>query len=140
MAIISDYRIKESVAFSQDGQILAGVIGNDIKLWEITTGKEIRTISGEFRVNSVAFSVDGEILCSGVGTSHKTIEIWQEVNMIDKFSNGIMQLFQIFKTKKQKSSIEKVYMVITILIKCTKTLLNHVYFETNSFFLIGFCS
>jgi len=65
-----------SVSFSPDGKTLAS--GNDdktIKLWDITTGKEIRTLQGHSSwVWSVSFSPDGKTLASGSGD--KTIKLW----------------------------------------------------------------
>jgi serine/threonine protein kinase len=66
----------ESVAFSHDGQILASGSGdNKIKLWLVSTGREILTLTGHSSsVNSVAFSHDGKILASG--SDDKTIKLW----------------------------------------------------------------
>ena len=55
------------MALSPDGKILAsGSSDKTIKLWDVATGREIRTLSGHTHwVNSVAFSPDGKILASG---------------------------------------------------------------------------
>jgi hypothetical protein len=57
----------KSVAFSPDGTRLAG--GSDdttIKLWDITTGKELATLCGhKDKVWCVIFSSDGRYLASG---------------------------------------------------------------------------
>jgi WD40 repeat protein len=72
-----------SVAFSPDGRLLAsggGVLdwrsvrGSDhpadktIKLWDVSTGSEVRTLSGsEGEITAVAFSPDGHTLASASG-------------------------------------------------------------------------
>ncbi len=45
-----------SVAFSPDGKhALSGSVDNTLKLWDIATGKEVRTFSGNtHRVSSIA--------------------------------------------------------------------------------------
>jgi hypothetical protein len=65
-----------SVAFSPDGkQILSGSYDNTIKLWDVNTGREIRTFSGHLsRVWSVAFSPDGKQILSG--SDDNTIKLW----------------------------------------------------------------
>jgi WD40 repeat protein len=65
-----------SVAFSPDGRLLAsGSCGRgagflcaqgEIRLWEVASGSEVRTLSGHTQsVKSVAFSPDGRLLASG---------------------------------------------------------------------------
>ena len=66
------------MSFSSDGKTLAtGSVGMDktIKLWNVETGQEIRTLSGHNNsVNSVSFSPDGKTLATG---SHDgTIKLW----------------------------------------------------------------
>jgi WD40 repeat protein len=57
----------QSVAFSPDGHsILSGGYDNTLKLWDIVTGKELRTFTGHPNaVFSVAFSPDGRTALSG---------------------------------------------------------------------------
>ncbi|MCP4398358.1 MAG: hypothetical protein GY801_13810 [bacterium] len=65
-----------TVAFSPDGRMLAsGSADHTIKLWEVQTGQELRTLAGhDDIVESVAFSPDGQTLASG---SHdNTIKLW----------------------------------------------------------------
>lgn len=55
-----------SVAFSPDGQILASGSGSMIKLWDLKTGKELRTLKASTHDgDSIAFSPDGKLLATG---------------------------------------------------------------------------
>jgi WD40 repeat protein len=69
-----------SLDFSPDGKyiISGGDIKNSLKLWDSSTGKEIRTFTGhpEGRVNSVAFSPDGRYALSS-GGSDKKVKLWE---------------------------------------------------------------
>jgi WD40 repeat protein len=71
--------IKEStghVAFSPDGKTLAGENNNgSITIWEISTGRPIRTIEGDLSLRTLAFSPDGKTLASGEGDG--VIRLWQ---------------------------------------------------------------
>jgi len=58
-----------SVSYSPDGKTLvSGSADNTVKLWDVATGKEIKTLSGhQAYVSSVSFSPDGKTLVSGSG-------------------------------------------------------------------------
>src|SRR5262245_66037149 len=64
--IINDYSIN-SVAFGPDGRsALSGSDNKKLKLWDLSSGQEIRTFTGHFdRVTSVAFAPDGRTALSG---------------------------------------------------------------------------
>jgi WD40 repeat protein/predicted Ser/Thr protein kinase len=87
-----------AVAISPNGQIIAsGSNDNTVKLWQLATGKLLRTLGGWFSghsniVNTVAFSADGELLASG--SWDDTIKLWQvstgkEIRTITGHSNWV---------------------------------------------------
>jgi WD40 repeat protein len=65
-----------SVAFSADGRaFLSGGSDKTLKLWDIATGREIRTFVGHTdSVIAVAFSPDGRNALSG--SSDRTLKFW----------------------------------------------------------------
>ncbi|MCF2151378.1 hypothetical protein IQ276_034185 [Desmonostoc muscorum LEGE 12446] len=77
-----------SISFSPDGKTLAsGSADKTIKLWNVETGEEIRTIKTHYTsANSISFSPDGKTLASG--GEDKTIKFWnvetgEEIRTLD---------------------------------------------------------
>jgi len=65
----------ESLAFSQNGDLLAHGFFNTINIWKILDGTLIRTITGTFKcIDFLAFSANDEFLTSG--SENNTINIW----------------------------------------------------------------
>jgi hypothetical protein len=69
-----------ALTFSTDGQMLASngwlydkYIG-EINIWDVKSGRRLRTISGVKKVSSLAFSPDGKLLAAGVEPN--TIKLW----------------------------------------------------------------
>jgi hypothetical protein len=63
------------VAFSRDGQRLASAGWNDVKVWDLATGRETLTLKGHSGpVECVAFSPDGQRLASASGDG--TVKVW----------------------------------------------------------------
>lgn len=61
-----------TIAFSSDGRILASNSQGTIKLWDVVTGKQLRTLNGSG--SAFAISPDGKKLA--VGDSLNTIALW----------------------------------------------------------------
>src|SRR5262249_36314426 len=60
---------------SPDGKPLAGRVGNEVKVWDIQSGRETLTLTGHTgRVSSVAFSPDGRRLVSEA--ADRTLKVW----------------------------------------------------------------
>ena len=64
-----------SVAFSPDGRTALSGGDKTLKLWEVATGKELRTFIGHLNiVDAVAFSPDGRTALSG--SWDNTLKLW----------------------------------------------------------------
>jgi WD40 repeat protein len=63
--------------FSPDGRtVLSGSDDKMLKLWEVATGKELRTFTGhKWEVTSVAFAPDGRTALS-VGNHDAMVKLW----------------------------------------------------------------
>jgi len=72
-------RSVNSVKFSPDGRwVLSGSDDGTVKLWDVVTGKEVRTFAGHTdRISSVAFSPDGRQVLSG--SNDETVKLWDMV-------------------------------------------------------------
>ncbi len=65
----------DSIAISPDGKTLAsGSHDNTIKLWDIASGKELKSINNKQSVYAIAFSPDGLTIASGDRANN--IHIW----------------------------------------------------------------
>ncbi|BAY27998.1 WD-40 repeat-containing protein [Calothrix sp. NIES-2100] len=86
--------IVNSVTFSPDSKTLVSGSGDKtIKIWNLATGQEIRTLNGHsYSVRSVAISPDGKTLASS--SWDKTIKIWslatgQEIRTLNGHSHWV---------------------------------------------------
>lgn len=66
----------KAIAFSPNGKLIAsGGFDDKVKVWDVQTGREIRSFSGHTNdVNSVLFSADSKSVISG--SNDGTIKIW----------------------------------------------------------------
>src|SRR5262249_58223099 len=65
----------EMLVFSPGGRLLASSDGFDVRLWEVATGKEVRTFRGHRNeVENLAFSANGRRLATASWDS--TVLIW----------------------------------------------------------------
>ncbi|PMB29329.1 hypothetical protein CEN42_20070 [Fischerella thermalis CCMEE 5208] len=84
-----------SFAFSPDGKTIVLSSDNTIKLWDLTTGQVIKTLSGNESEKTMVFSPDGKIIASG--GYDKTIKLWdvttgKVVKTLSSQNNSISEL------------------------------------------------
>ncbi len=86
-------KVVSSVTFSPDGRYaLSGSWDNTMKLWEVASGREIRTFQGHTSsISSVAFSPDGRSALSG--SQNGAIVMWDlaagnEIAQMVGFADG----------------------------------------------------
>ena len=64
------------LALSPDGKTIAAGVGETVKLFDITSGNEIRTMPAGGSVDVIAFSLDGKTIASSGGSMGMDIIIW----------------------------------------------------------------
>ncbi|HEY6952269.1 MAG TPA: WD40 repeat domain-containing protein, partial [Bacteroidota bacterium] len=77
--------------FSPDGKyLLSGSTDNTIKVWEIASGKEFRTLNGPTRrITSMAISPDGRYVVSGDEEYRNNLKLWNlSTGQIEKTFGG----------------------------------------------------
>ncbi|MYA98111.1 WD40 repeat domain-containing protein, partial [Candidatus Poribacteria bacterium] len=83
--LVVDPPAVNSLAFSLDGQTLAGSSGGSIHLWDPVTGERKHTlITQADRIYSIAFSPDGQTLAHGTWSENNTIHLWDVATGVHK--------------------------------------------------------
>ncbi len=86
-----------SIAFSPNGKyIISGSMDKTIKLWDLVSGKEIKTFTGHTDwIKSIAFSPDGTKIISG--SCDETIKLWDVISgkEIKTFSGHTSQVYSV---------------------------------------------
>lgn len=78
----------QSIAFSPDGRLLVAAADHDdtdgafagstVMLWDVTSGKKLRTLSGQENINAVTFSPDGQLVA--ICSEDKNVLLWNVVS------------------------------------------------------------
>ncbi len=94
-AVLGDYSFKhaaavESVAFAPDGK-RAATGGDDelIRIWDVATATEVRTLKHDQSVTALDFSADGTRLLSG--SSDRTLRLWDVATGAELFARRLPQ-------------------------------------------------
>ncbi|KAF8850428.1 WD40 repeat-like protein [Acephala macrosclerotiorum] len=74
-----DYYMVEAFAFTPDDQFLAAANGSpdEIHIWNVNTGDQVKALRDPSCVYSVTFSPCGMLLASGSGSRDPTVRLWR---------------------------------------------------------------
>ena len=80
------------LAYSPDGKILAAACADGVKLFDVGTSEEIRTLKGAPDTRRLVFSRDGKLLATVAG---KTVTLWdvatgKELHTLPEHPNGVL--------------------------------------------------
>ncbi len=104
-----------ATAFSPDGKFMAsGGVDKTIKLWEVSSGRELKTLTGHEGVGgaiALSFSKDGKSLASIGGSFDQTIRIWDVASGKETFKYK-MKFLPSFGVKIARFSHDAKYVVV----------------------------
>jgi WD40 repeat protein len=75
LVVQTGHQSVRAVAFSPDGKLVATGGGGTLKLWEVASGRELRTLSHATWAEAVAFSPDGKLVATAGWD--KTAKLWE---------------------------------------------------------------